>query len=108
MTNATVTQEVMIATKEDISRLEGSIKELTEVVKNVILLGERQSVQGQRIGDLETENGILRAKIESLERTITSKYDELNTKVNTWVSRGVGAWAAVAVIFAVVKVVMGH
>lgn len=93
MTAPTMTVEVMIATKEDIGRLEGSIKELTEVVKNVILLGERQSVQGKRIGDLETQLGVLH-----------EQYTVLDKKVDSWINRTAGGWFVLVVLGAIVEV----
>lgn len=91
----TVTMEVMIATKDDIIRLETSVKELTTAVKDVILLGERQTVQGKRIGDLETENGVLRNTIEKLEK----KVDGIMNKV-------IGGWAVIVTLGALIEVVI--
>lgn len=98
MTSSTVTQEVMIATKDDITRLELSIKELTEVVKNVILLGERQSVQGKRIGDLEAETSVLGKSIEAVKEAANKEIAALEKKVDSWINRVVGGWFVIGVL----------
>lgn len=101
MTGPTLTMDVMVATKEDIGRLEIALRELSKQVESMILIQERQTVQGQRIGDLETENGVLKELVNKLEK-----------KVDTWIQRTVGAWFVLTVagsaIIAFIELVRLH
>lgn len=93
----TVTQEVMIATKDDISRLETSIKELTVAVKAVVLIEERQTVQGKRIGDLE-----------SLAAVHEAAHLQLEKRVDSWINRTLGAWFVFTLLATVFAYVFKH
>lgn len=75
------------ATKEDLSRLEDTVKELASAVRQMILIDERQKIQGERIGELEKQNAAQAKELELLQR-----------KVDSWINRGVGAWAVLAVM----------
>lgn len=79
------------ATKEDISRLESAIKEIALAVRDLILIDERQKVQGQRIGELEKQNASQGKELELLQR-----------KVDSWINRGIGAWGVVLVLAAII------
>lgn len=75
------------ATKEDLLRLEETVRDLASSIKQMILIDERQKVQGERIGKLEQQNASLVKELELLQR-----------KVDSWINRGVGAWAVVVVL----------
>lgn len=83
------------ATKEDLGRVEKQIADLTLAIKDMILLGERQRNQGERIGALEQDIA-----------TITSQYQDLKEKVNAWINRGIGAWAIAVIVWGLVKFVL--
>lgn len=75
------------ATKEDVIRLEETVRDLASAVKQMILIDERQKVQGERIGKLEKDNAALTKEVELLQR-----------KVDSWINRGIGAWAVVVIL----------
>lgn len=79
------------ATKEDLSRLEETVRDLATAVKQMILIDERQKVQGERIGSLEKQNAALVKEVELLQR-----------KVDSWINRGVGAWGVLTVLALVI------
>lgn len=75
------------ATREDLNRLEETVKDLASAVRQMILIDERQKVQGERIGDLEKQNAAQARELELLQR-----------KVDSWINRGIGAWAVVVIM----------
>jgi hypothetical protein len=79
-------------TDDDFRRLESKVDKLTDAVGKLILFEERQATQGERIGNVEVKIGIHDAALQRVDR-----------KVDQWVNRGVGVWAAAAVVFALVK-----
>jgi hypothetical protein len=79
-------------TDDDFRRLESKVDKLTDAVGKLILFEERQANQGARIGDVETKLGIQEVHLQRIDK-----------KVDQWVNRGVGVWAAAAIVFAVVK-----
>jgi hypothetical protein len=79
-------------TDDDFRRLESKVDKLTDAVGKLILFEERQANQGARIGDVETKIGIHDAALQRVDK-----------KVDQWVNRGVGVWAAAAIVFALVK-----
>lgn len=79
-------------TDDDFRRLEGKVDKLADAVGKLILFEERQANQGARIGDCEKEVALVAQSMQRVER-----------KVDQWVNRGVGVWAVVAVIFALMQ-----
>lgn len=79
-------------TDDDFKRLENKVDKLTDAVGKLILFEERQATQGTRIGNVETKLEIQSVHIQRIDK-----------KVDQWVNRGVGVWAAAAVVFALVK-----
>jgi hypothetical protein len=79
-------------TDDDFRRLESKVDKLTDAVGKLILFEERQANQGARIGDVETKIGVYEVHLQRIDK-----------KVDQWVNRGVGVWAAAAVVFALVK-----
>jgi hypothetical protein len=77
---------------EDFRRLESKVDKLTDAVTRLILLEERQTNQGERIGATESRCAVLESGLQRTDR-----------KVDQWVNRGVGVWAAAAVIFTIVQ-----
>ncbi len=108
MDKPTVTKEVMLATQEDISRLEATVKELTQAVKDVVILNERQSVQGKRIGDLETEFGVLVATINTNKELASNANAATDRKVESLTNKLYGGWAVIGVFIAIAEVVFNH
>jgi uncharacterized coiled-coil protein SlyX len=77
---------------EDFNRLEHKVDKLTDAVQRLILIEERQSTQGERIGKCEAAVAVQAA---GLQRT--------DKKVDQWINRGIGVWAAAACIFTIVQ-----
>ena len=72
----------------DILRLEAKVDKLTDAVMRLVLIEERQTTQGERIGACETKIAVTEAAITKTDR-----------KVDQWVNRGVGVWLAAVVLF---------
>lgn len=79
-------------TDDDFRRLESKVDKLTDAVGKLVLIEERQATQGERIGKVETKIGIHDAALQRVDR-----------KVDQWVNRGVGIWAAVAVVVSLIQ-----
>ena len=79
---------------EDLRRIETKVDKLTDAVTRLILVEERQTAQGIRIGTLEQKSVKFEEAIGRVDR-----------KVERWVNMGMGAWAIVVVIFAFVQLV---
>jgi uncharacterized coiled-coil protein SlyX len=77
---------------EDFRRLESKVDKLTDAVTRLILVEERQTTQGERIGKVEQA-------IVSHEVQIANNRAE----IDRWVQRGIGAWFVAAGVFAIVK-----
>lgn len=75
---------------EDLRRLEQKVDKLTDAVQRLILIEERQTTQGERIGRCESAIAVNEVAITKTDR-----------KVDQWVNRGIGVWLAASVIFAV-------
>jgi len=73
---------------QDFQRLEAKVDKLTDAVMRLVLIEERQTTQGERIGACETKLAVTEAAITKTDR-----------KVDQWVNRGVGVWLAAVVLF---------
>ena len=72
----------------DFLRLENKVDKLTDAVMRLVLIEERQTTQGERIGACETKIAVNEAAIVKADR-----------KVDQWINRGVGVWLAAMVLF---------
>ena len=79
-------------TDDDFKRLESKVDKLTDAVGKLILIEERQANQGARIDAVEAQLSVQDAMVQRVDR-----------KVDQWVNRGVGIWAAAAVVFSFVQ-----
>ena len=79
-------------TDDDFKRLENKVDKLTDAVGKLILFEERQANQGERIGSVEARCSVHETSISRVDR-----------KVDQWVNRGIGVWAAAAVVFSIVQ-----
>ena len=79
-------------TDDDFRRLESKVDKLTDAVGKLILFEERQATQGTRIGNVETKLEIHGVHLQRIDK-----------KVDQWVNRGMGVWAAAAILFALVQ-----
>lgn len=83
-----------MTTDEDFRRLESKVDKLTDAVMRLVLIEERQSTQGERIGKVETKMAVLETNQTKTDRTL-----------HMWVNRGVGVWVTVGVLWVVVQLV---
>jgi len=79
-------------TDDDFKRLENKVDKLTDAVGKLILFEERQATQGERIGTVEVKIGVHDAALQRVDR-----------KVDQWVNRGIGVWAAAAIVYSAVQ-----
>jgi hypothetical protein len=77
-----------MTTDEDFKRLESKVDKLTDAVMRLVLIEERQSTQGERIGRVETEVAVM--------QTAHTKLDRI---VHSWINRGVGVWGLAVLLF---------
>lgn len=77
---------------EDLRRLEVKVDKLTDAVQRLILIEERQNTQGERLGNCEA---VLAGH--------TTAINNIDSKVERWVNRGIGVWVAVGAVFAILK-----
>ena len=77
---------------ENIVRLESKVDKLTDAVMRLILIEERQTAQGERLGVAEQ-------KIAVNESTVA----RVDSKVERWINRGIGAWAVAVALFAIIQ-----
>ena len=79
-------------TDDDFRRLESKVDKLTDAVGKLILFEERQATQGERIGSVEIKLGVHDVSLQRVDR-----------KIDQWVNRGVGVWAAAAIVYSLVQ-----
>jgi hypothetical protein len=79
-------------TDDDFRRLESKVDKLTDAVGKLILFEERQATQGERIGSVEIKLGIHDVSLQRVDR-----------KIDQWVNRGIGVWAAAAIVYSLVQ-----
>ncbi len=79
-------------TDDDFKRLENKVDKLTDAVGKLILFEERQATQGERIGNVEVKIGVHEMSLQRVDR-----------KIDQWVNRGVGVWAAAAIVYSAIQ-----
>jgi len=79
-------------TDDDFRRLESKVDKLTDAIQRLILIEERQSSQGERIGKCEASIAVHDASLHKTDR-----------KVDQWINRGIGVWAAAVLLFTLVQ-----
>lgn len=81
-----------MTTDEDFRRLESKVDKLTDAVMRLIIIEERQSTQGERIGKIEVNVASLQTAHAKTDKTL-----------HMWINRGVGVWVAVGIVFTLVQ-----
>ena len=76
----------------DLLRIERKVDRLSDAVEKLVLIEERQTTQGGRIGLVEQRLALVEAAIQTIDR-----------KVDMWINRGIGVWALAATMFALLK-----
>lgn len=79
----------IMATPNDLHRLEEKVDVLTDAVTKLVLFEERQSVQALAI------------------KSLTDRLEATEQKLAMWINRGMGVWGVAAAAVAVYRVV-GH
>ena len=79
-------------TDDDFRRLESKVDKLTDAVGKLILFEERQATQGERIGSVEIKLGVHDVSLQRVDR-----------KIDQWVNRGIGVWAAAAIVYSLIQ-----
>lgn len=77
---------------EDFRRIESKVDKLTDAVTRLILLEERQTNQGERIGAVESRSAVLENGLHRVDR-----------RVDQWINRGIGVWATAAALFTLIQ-----
>lgn len=72
---------------DDFRRLEQKVDRLTDAIQRLIIIEERQSTMGERIGSLESKAAVNENFLHRVDR-----------KVDQWVNRGIGVWAVAVVL----------
>lgn len=97
--SGTSTGTVMVD-KEDFDRLEDKVDQMANALGKLILIDERQMNQGQRIGSVEqavaSNYQSLRTHIDKNFETQLMRIGLVDKKVDTWINRGIGVWAAIS------------
>lgn len=86
-------QAIMI-TQQDFERLEAKIDQMAAALIKLIIVEERQSTQGIRIG--EAEKTMMALQVQ---------YSLLDKKLDQWINRGIGLWAFALFSWAVFKTI---
>lgn len=81
-----------MADNDALERLERKVDRLTDAVMRLVLIEERQSTQGERIGALEQRAAMIETATQKTER-----------KVDQWVNRGIGVWALAVALFGILQ-----
>lgn len=79
-------------TDDDFKRLESKVDKLTDAVTRLVLVEERISNQGERIG-----------KVEQKIAVTDASHNKLDRKVDMWINRGIGVWGLAVTLFALVQ-----
>ena len=86
-----------MADNDAFERLERKVDKLTDAVMRLVLIEERQSTQGERIGALEQRTTAHETTMQKTER-----------KIEQWINRGIGAWAIAVLLFVLVEFGFKH
>lgn len=76
----------------DFRRMESKVDKLTDAVMRLVLIEERQTTQGERIGAVEQRCAVNETAISNTDKV-----------VHRWINRGVGAWGVALVVFALME-----
>ena len=79
-------------TDDDFRRLEGKVDKLSDAVTKLVLVEERLSNQGERIGQVEQRVSATEAHTQKLDR-----------RLEMWVNRGIGVWGLAVTLFALIQ-----
>lgn len=81
-----------VVSEFDFIRLERKVDRMAEALNTLIRVEERQTNQGKRIGDLETQVAVNATRI-----------DATSLMLSQWINRGIGAWAVAVIVWGFIK-----
>lgn len=108
----TPTTEGFYVHPDDFSRVEKKVDKCLEAIERLVLIDERQVVQGQRMGQIEQRQAAMEtamlAQAEKLWEAIKAAQaqaakDNAETarKLDKWINMGIGAWALASTLFVI-------
>lgn len=111
MTN-TPTSEGFFVHPDDFSRVEKKVDKCLEAIERLVLIDERQVVQGQRMGQIEQRQASIEASLlaqgeklwealKTAQAQAAKENAETARKLDKWINFGLGAWSLAVSLFAV-------
>lgn len=94
MSDTTYTEKAFVMDNQDLIRLEGKIDEVTEAVKSLIIIEERQANQ-------TTEISTLKKRVED----IGLEQGKIQRRIDKLVNLTIGGWGVIVLLFEVYKTV---
>lgn len=79
-------------TDDDFRRLESKVDKLGELLTKMVLVEERQSNQGERIGRVEQRVSAVETSVSKTDKTL-----------QMWINRGIGVWGLAITVFALIQ-----
>lgn len=109
---AAKTIEGIGVTPDDINRLEKKVDQCLDAIGRLIIIDERQAVQGQRIGAVEQRCAATESMMLGMEREFSKSIAEVRdkaasdvadvrAKMEKWINFGVGAWSLAVTLFSI-------
>lgn len=92
-----------MAADSDFTRLEEKVDKLTDAVTQLVLLEERQIQLGRRLESAENSIVLHAEAIRALGERMQTEVYALHSKVDKWVNRGMGVWAAAVTVWALLQ-----
>lgn len=86
---------------EELSRLEGKVDKCLEAIERLVLIDERQIVQGQRMGQLEQRCTAIEVQAQTQAEKQSEAIRATSAKLEKWINFGLGAYALAATAFTI-------
>lgn len=80
-------------------RIELKLDALTQAVHRLAVIDERQIEAGRRVGHLEDRVAKAETMLSQYKETFAAELVRIEKKVDTWIQRGIGAWALAMTIY---------
>lgn len=97
---------------DDLQRVEGKVDKCLEAIERLVLIDERQVVQGQRMGQIEQRCAVMESQqqvqleklwegLNKLRSDTTEANHATARKLDKWINFGMGAWSLAVTAFAI-------
>jgi hypothetical protein len=97
---------------DDLQRVEGKVDKCLEAIERLVLIDERQVVQGQRMGQIEQRCAVMESQqqvqaeklweaLKTVERAAIEANHLTRQKLDKWINFGMGAWSLAVTAFAI-------